>query len=145
MNNRKRYTAKGSMRTTVSLIVLTVVATVLGVLILKKTAFVDIFFLVIALASFALVIHSYIYVHNEEERKISVDELVAAAKDGSLEEVFGTGTAAVVSPVGKLRYKDDVMTIGGGEIGELTQKLYDEITGIQWGKRPDPFGWRMKV
>ena len=80
-----------------------------------------------------------------EERKISVDELVAAAKDGSLEEVFGTGTAAVVSPVGKLRYKDDVMTIGGGEIGELTQKLYDEITGIQWGKRPDPFGWRMKV
>jgi branched-chain amino acid aminotransferase len=80
-----------------------------------------------------------------EERKISVDELVAAAKDGSLEEVFGTGTAAVVSPVGKLRYKDDVMTIGGGEIGELTQKLYDEITGIQWGKRPDPFNWRMKV
>jgi len=80
-----------------------------------------------------------------EERRISVDELVAAAKDGSLEEVFGTGTAAVVSPVGKLRYKDDVMTIGGGEIGELTQKLYDEITGIQWGKRPDPFGWRMKV
>ena len=145
MNNRKRYTAKGSMRTTVSLIVLTVVATVLGVLILKKTAFVGIFFLVIALASFALVIHSYIYVHNEEERKISVDELVAAAKDGSLEEVFGTGTAAVVSPVGKLRYKDDVMTIGGGEIGELTQKLYDEITGIKWGKRPDPFGWRMKV
>ena len=80
-----------------------------------------------------------------EERRISVDELVAAARDGSLEEVFGTGTAAVVSPVGKLRYKDDVMTIGGGEIGELTQKLYDEITGIQWGKRPDPFGWRMKV
>ena len=145
MNNRKRYTAKGSMRTTVSLIVLTVVGTVLGVLILMKTAFVGIFFLVIALASFALVIHSYMYVHNEEERKISVDELVAAARDGSLEEVFGTGTAAVVSPVGKLRYKDDVMTIGGGEIGELTQKLYDEITGIQWGKRPDPFGWRMKV
>ena len=80
-----------------------------------------------------------------EERRISVDELVASAKDGSLEEVFGTGTAAVVSPVGKLRYKDDVMTIGGGEIGELTQKLYDEITGIQWGKRPDPFNWRMKV
>ncbi|MBQ9116992.1 MAG: branched-chain amino acid aminotransferase [Clostridia bacterium] len=80
-----------------------------------------------------------------EERRISVDELVAAAKDGSLEEVFGTGTAAVVSPVGKLRYKDDVMNIGGGEIGELTQRLYDEITGIQWGKRPDPFGWRVIV
>ena len=80
-----------------------------------------------------------------EERRISVDELVAAAKDGSLEEVFGTGTAAVVSPVGKLRYMDDVMQIGGGEIGEVTQKLYDEITGIQWGRRADPFGWRVEV
>jgi branched-chain amino acid aminotransferase len=80
-----------------------------------------------------------------EERRVSVDELVAAAKDGTLEEVFGTGTAAVVSPVGKLRYMDDVMQIGKGEIGELTQKLYDEITGIQWGRRADPFGWRMEV
>ncbi len=80
-----------------------------------------------------------------EERRISVEELVAAAKCGKLEEVWGTGTAAVVSPVGKLRYCDDVMQIGGGEIGELTQKLYDEITGIQWGKRPDPFGWRKEV
>ncbi len=80
-----------------------------------------------------------------EERKISVDELVAAAHDGSLEEVFGTGTAAVISPVGKLRFKDEVMTIGKGDIGELTQKLYDEITGIQWGKREDPFGWRIQL
>ncbi|MGN0447517.1 MAG: branched-chain amino acid aminotransferase [Acutalibacteraceae bacterium] len=80
-----------------------------------------------------------------EERRISVDELVAAAKDGSLEEVWGTGTAAVVSPVGKLRYMDDVMTIGEGGIGELTQKLYDELTGIQWGKRNDPYGWRVEV
>ena len=80
-----------------------------------------------------------------EERRISVEELVTAAKNGDLEEVFGTGTAAVVSPVGKLRYKDDVMTIGGGKIGELTQKLYDEITGIQWGKRDDPFGWRVTL
>ena len=80
-----------------------------------------------------------------EERRISVDELVAAAKNGTLEEVFGTGTAAVVSPVGKLRYMDDVMQIGEGNSGELTQKLYDEITGIQWGRRDDPFGWRMEV
>ena len=80
-----------------------------------------------------------------EERRISVDELVAAAKDGSLEEVFGTGTAAVVSPVNKLRYVDDVMNIGDGSIGELTQKLYDELTGIQWGKREDPYGWRVTV
>ena len=80
--------------------------------------------------------------YDVEERRISVDELVAAAKDGSLEEVFGTGTAAVISPVGKLRYVDDVMEIGGGKIGELTQKLYDTITGIQWGKTEDTFGWR---
>lgn len=83
--------------------------------------------------------------YDVEERKISVDELVAAAKDGSLEEVFGTGTAAVVSPVGKLRYMDDVMTIGDGGIGELTQKLYDEITGIQWGRKADSYGWRQTV
>lgn len=80
-----------------------------------------------------------------EERRISVDELVAAAKDGSLEEVFGTGTAAVVSPVNRLRYEDNVMQIGDGSIGELTQKLYDELTGIQWGKREDPYGWRVTV
>ena len=80
-----------------------------------------------------------------EERRISVDELVEAAKNGSLEEVWGTGTAAVVSPVGKLRYIDDVMTIGDGGIGELTQKLYDELTGIQWGKKDDPYGWRIEV
>ncbi|MEE1197990.1 MAG: branched-chain amino acid aminotransferase [Acutalibacteraceae bacterium] len=80
-----------------------------------------------------------------EERKISVDELVAAAKSGELEEVFGTGTAAVISPVGKLRYVDDVMEIGGGKIGEVTQKLYDTITGIQWGKTEDPFGWRIEL
>ena len=80
-----------------------------------------------------------------EERRISVDELVAAAKDGTLEEVFGTGTAAVVSPVNKLRYEDDVMNIGDGSIGELTQKLYDELTGIQWGEREDTRGWRVTV
>ena len=80
-----------------------------------------------------------------EERRISVDELVAAAKDGTLEEVWGTGTAAVVSPVNKLRYEDDVMLIGDGGIGELTQKLYDELTGIQWGKLEDKRGWRVTV
>lgn len=80
-----------------------------------------------------------------EERRISVDELIAAQKDGTLEEVFGTGTAAVISPVGKLRYKDDVMTIKDGGIGEISQKLYDTITGIQWGTTEDTFGWRVKV
>ena len=80
-----------------------------------------------------------------QERKISADELLQAQADGTLEEVFGTGTAAVISPVGKLRYKDDVMTINGGSIGPLSQKLYDTITGIQLGILPDDKGWRVKV
>ncbi|MBR2011609.1 MAG: branched-chain amino acid aminotransferase [Clostridia bacterium] len=80
-----------------------------------------------------------------EERRISVDELLEAQKNGTLEEVFGTGTAAVISPVGKLRYKDDVMTIGDGGIGPVSQKLYDTITGIQTGKLDDPFGWRVTL
>ena len=80
-----------------------------------------------------------------EERKISVDELLEAQHSGKLEEVFGTGTAAVISPVGKLRYKDDVMTINNGVIGEVSQKIYDTVTGIQWGKTDDPFGWRVEV
>ena len=80
-----------------------------------------------------------------EERRVSVDELVAAAKDGTLEEVWGTGTAAVVSPVNKLRYEDEVMLIGDGGIGPVTQKLYDELTGIQWGKLEDKRGWRVTV
>ena len=80
-----------------------------------------------------------------EERKISAQELIDAQKNGTLEECFGTGTAAVISPVGKLRYIDEVMTINGGSIGPLSQKLYDTITGIQTGKLPDEMGWRVKV
>ena len=80
-----------------------------------------------------------------EERKISVDELIAAVKNGTLEEVFGSGTAAVISPVGKLRYKDEVFVIGENKIGEVSQKIYDAITGIQLGKAEDPFGWRVEV
>ena len=80
-----------------------------------------------------------------EERKISAEELLEAQKSGILEEVWGTGTAAVISPVGKLRYKDEVMTIGGGETGPLSMKLYETITGIQTGKLPDNKGWRVKV
>ena len=83
--------------------------------------------------------------YETEERKISVDELISAQKDGTLEEVFGTGTAAVISPVGKLRYKDDVMQIGDGNIGEVSQKLYDTVTGIQTGKLKDEFNWRVEV
>ena len=80
-----------------------------------------------------------------EERRISVDELLEAQHSGKLEEVFGTGTAAVISPVGKLRYMDEVMVIGDGNIGQTSQKIYDTITGIQWGKVEDPFGWRVEV
>ena len=80
-----------------------------------------------------------------EERKISAEELLQAQADGTLEEVFGTGTAAVISPVGKLRYQDEVMSINGGQIGELSQKLYDTITGIQTGRLPDENNWRVKV
>ncbi len=80
-----------------------------------------------------------------EERKVSVDELVEAASTGKLEECFGTGTAAVISPVGKLRYKDDVFEINNNEIGEVSQKLYDTITGIQWGKCEDEFNWTITL
>ena len=80
-----------------------------------------------------------------EERKVSVEELLEAQKTGKLEEVFGSGTAAVISPVGKLRYKDDVMQIGNGDIGPLSQKLYDTVTGIQLGKIEDKYGWRTEV
>ncbi len=80
-----------------------------------------------------------------EERRVSVEELLIAQRNGTLEEVFGTGTAAVISPVGKLRYRNDVMTIGDGGIGAFSQKLYDTITGIQLGKLEDKFGWRVPV
>lgn len=80
-----------------------------------------------------------------EERPISVDELFAAAADGSLEEAWGTGTAAVVSPIGQLFYNGKAYTLCGGKIGQVAQKLYDNLTGIQWGKLPDAHGWSYKV
>ncbi|MDD6032827.1 MAG: branched-chain amino acid aminotransferase [Oscillospiraceae bacterium] len=79
------------------------------------------------------------------ERRLSVEELVKAYDEGRFTEMFGSGTAAVISPVGLLRYGDKDMVLSGGTIGELSQKLYDELTGIQWGKRPDPLGWIVKV
>ena len=80
-----------------------------------------------------------------EERKISVDELMEAARTGKLEEAFGCGTAAVISPVGVLAYKDEVFEINGGKIGETSQMLYDTLTGIQWGKIEDKMGWVVPV
>ena len=80
-----------------------------------------------------------------EERKVSVEELVEAARSGKLEECWGSGTAAVVSPVGTLRHGEDIMKIGDGGIGETCQRLYDTITGIQLGKIKGPEGWVVEV
>ncbi|MDO4329527.1 MAG: branched-chain amino acid aminotransferase [Lachnospiraceae bacterium] len=80
-----------------------------------------------------------------EERRISVDEVVKTAESGEMEECFGTGTAAVVSPVGELRYEQEKMPISGNHIGELTQRIYDTITGIQLGKIEGPEGWSVEV
>ena len=80
-----------------------------------------------------------------EERQISVDELFEAAKNGTLEEAWGTGTAAVVSPIGNLFYNGEVYTVSNNQIGELTQKLYDQLTGIQGGKVKDEKGWSVTV
>ncbi len=80
-----------------------------------------------------------------EERKISVDELYGASVNGTLEEVWGTGTAAVISPVGHLRFQDQVMKIKDGGIGELSQKLYDTVTGIQLGRIADTRDWVVEV
>ena len=79
------------------------------------------------------------------ERKISIDEVADAAANGLLEEAFGTGTAAVISPIGELLYGENNMIINNGEIGVVSQMLYDELTGIQWGKKPDKFGWTVKI
>lgn len=80
-----------------------------------------------------------------EERRVSAQELVDAYEAGTLEEVFGTGTAAVISPVGALRFGDRVMQIKDGSIGEYSQKFYDTITGIQLGKIKDTKGWVVEV
>ena len=79
------------------------------------------------------------------ERQVSIDEVVQAYKRGALEEVWGTGTAAVISPVGELAYKGERMIINGGRIGALTQRLYDAIVAIQYGRAPDPDGWTVEV
>lgn len=79
------------------------------------------------------------------ERRLSIDELTEAHKNGQLKEAFGTGTAAVISPIGELKYGDLVMEVNGGKIGETSQMLYDTLTGIQWGRIPDTMGWIQTV
>lgn len=79
------------------------------------------------------------------ERKLSIDEVYDAYANGKLNEAFGSGTAAVISPIGELKWGDKDMVLSGGNIGPITQKLYDTLTGIQWGKIEDKFGWIVKL
>lgn len=85
------------------------------------------------------------YGYPVSERRISIDELVTAMKNGTLLEAFGTGTAAVISPIGEFCYRGEKYPVNGGEIGTLSGKLYDTLTGIQWGRIEDPFQWTVTV
>jgi branched-chain amino acid aminotransferase len=79
------------------------------------------------------------------ERRVSLEELYQAAQNGALEEAFGTGTAAVVSPIGELNIHGQKIAVGAGQTGPLTQKIYSVLTDIQWGRAADPFGWTIEV
>ena len=79
------------------------------------------------------------------ERRITIDEVIEATKDGSLQEAFGTGTAAVISPVGELYYRETPYAINGGKTGELSRRLFDELQAIQAGRAEDPFSWVVRV
>jgi branched-chain amino acid aminotransferase len=79
------------------------------------------------------------------ERLISIDEVAKAADEGRLDEAFGSGTAAVISPIGELRWGDKVISINNGKIGNVSQRLYDDLTGIQCGKIPDEFEWLYNI
>ena len=83
--------------------------------------------------------------YDVEERLITAEELFEAAESGKLEEAWGTGTAAVISPIGELGWEDKKVSVHGGTIGPVAQKLYDTLTGIQWGRVEDTFGWVKKV
>jgi len=78
---------------------------------------------------------------NLTERLISIDKLMQAHNAGSLDEIFGSGTAAVISPVGEIKYGDQVIKIGSGEVGPMANKFYKAITDIQYGHAEDPMGW----
>ena len=80
-----------------------------------------------------------------EESTIDIEELFRAAQSGELEEAFGTGTAAVISPIGELNWRDEKVVINGGQTGEISSKLYNTLTGIQRGNLEDPFGWMKEV
>jgi branched-chain amino acid aminotransferase len=83
--------------------------------------------------------------HRVEERRISIDEVIEGIRRGSLREAFGAGTAAIIAPVGRLAYRDEVHVIKDGRPGELTRWLYDRLTGIQLGEIEDAYGWNRVV
>lgn len=80
-----------------------------------------------------------------EERRISIEEVYQSYEEGRLDEAFGTGTAAVISPIGSLNWNDHIITINNGQTGPLAKRIYDTITGIQSGSVEDPFGWTVPV
>ena len=79
------------------------------------------------------------------ERLLSIDELIKALEEGKLEEAWGCGTAAVVSPIGELFYNNKTYIVNNGKIGDVTQMLYNKLTGIQWGKIEDTYNWTLKI
>ncbi len=80
-----------------------------------------------------------------EERKVSVEELWEGCKNGTVQEAFMCGTAAVVTPIGGFAKEDEKVEVNGHQVGEVTKKVYENLTGIQWGKVEDSFGWLVKV
>ncbi len=80
-----------------------------------------------------------------KEEALAIDTIVEGIESGALTEVFGMGTAAIIAPVGELKYKDKVLTINNGEIGPKTRALYEELTGIQYGLKEDKYGWIVPV
>jgi branched-chain amino acid aminotransferase len=79
------------------------------------------------------------------ERAITIDEITAGCENGTVKEIFATGTAAVISPVGEICYKGREYKVADGQTGELSETLYNELTGIQYGRKDDPFGWHVRI
>ena len=79
------------------------------------------------------------------ERPIAIDEVVEGCRSGAVQEIFATGTAAVISPVGEIGYCGEDIPVAEGRTGELSKKFYEEITGIQRGRKEDPFGWLLRI
>ena len=82
---------------------------------------------------------------NVSERPISIQEVADGCNSGSLKEMFASGTAAVISPVGEICYKGEDLRVADGKTGELSRKLYDEIFDIQYGRKEDSLGWRVRI